>query len=134
MDKLKLKAYDVDPLKISKCIASTYIPKTTTTTEFSYKEIQLISHSNEQIVNLLISPLGFLCANSNSESHSWIRHARVAQSVHDQNAILIRRDNLLTLKVVKNIEKNQELMIWFSDDVQLIMQISFLNLHHIQGT
>ncbi|XP_063698093.1 PR domain zinc finger protein 13 [Culicoides brevitarsis] len=115
-----------------KCVASAYLPKHSSTKEFSVHELMLPEGS--ETIKVTISSTGLVCAKSETFTHQWIKCAKMAKGVHEQNAILVRSyGSTLMLDIVKDIKVDEEIFLWFSEEVQALMGISFLGLGNIQG-
>lgn len=77
---------------------------------------------------------GYLQPEPNLPSNSWITKIRLSNEVHSANSILETNSNRqIQLKLVKNIEAGQEVLLWFSQEVTTLMQIPFLTPINIQG-
>lgn len=115
-----------------KCVSGAYLPKSISTKDFSVQELML--PESEVVVKIVISTSGFVSAKSDLSTHQWIKCAKIANGVHEHNAILVRSyGSYVKLKIVKDIRVNEEILLWFSEEVQLMMGISFLSLENIQG-
>lgn len=117
-----------------KTLTSAFLPKNICTRDFSVRE--LILENPDTIPNkIVISPHGFVCVKSDMDTHQWVKYTRIANGVHEHNAILVRSyGSYLKLKVVKDIKVDEEILLWFSEEVQSMMGISYLGLENIQGS
>uniref|UniRef100_A0A336K394 CSON013507 protein n=1 Tax=Culicoides sonorensis TaxID=179676 RepID=A0A336K394_CULSO len=117
----------------STCISTVFLPRNISTKDFSVQEL-LLQENIDSVIKVVISTAGYICAKSDLNTHHWIKCAKIAKGVHEHNAILVRSyGNLMKLKIVKDIRENEEILVWFSEEVQSIMGISFLGLENIQG-
>lgn len=117
---------------LRKCVSVAFLPKNSSTKDFPVQELLL--PESDASVKVVISTSGFVCAKSELNTHQWIKCAKIANGVHEHNAVLVRSyGGYLKLKVVKDIRVNDEILLWFSEDVQSMMGVSFLGLDNIQG-
>lgn len=111
------------------------ILKDSITNEFYSHEILKIYEESE-IIRIGLSIEGFIVPkNSIFLGPKWIRVAKLAKGIHEGNAILEKSSTggKLRVRVVKTIEKDSEVFLWFSEEVAALMRINFLRLDNFQG-
>lgn len=114
--------------------AGEHLLKDTITCEFSSVELLQAAESVREVTRLATTPHGFLYATNSVPPFEWIRHAKLAKGVHENNALLERAPhNKLRVRIVKPVEKGSEIYLWFSEELCSFMQITFLRLDNIQG-
>ena len=66
----------------------------------------------------------------------WLLEARLADDCHSYNVLLQRggAGNTLVLYVVKSIRNGEELQLWFSEQMLVLLAVPFLTPLNIQGT
>lgn len=63
----------------------------------------------------------------------WIRNIRLANDIPSANASLELRNERLEVIVTKDLNVNEELLMWFSDELMSLLGIPFLTPANIQG-
>jgi len=65
----------------------------------------------------------------------WLLEARLADDCHSYNVLLQRSGagNSLVLYVVKSIRNGEELQLWFSEQMLVLLAVPFLTPLNIQG-
>jgi len=65
----------------------------------------------------------------------WLLEARLADDCHSYNVLLQRGGdgNTLVLYVVKSIRNGEELQLWFSEQMLVLLAVPFLTPLNIQG-
>lgn len=63
----------------------------------------------------------------------WIRNIRIADDIPGANILLHFHDDRVEVKAIKSININDELLMWFSEEVISFMGIPFLIPGNIQG-
>lgn len=115
----------------SRVFALNFLENKSSTQTFAGVNV-IVKKSNKQIyVNCT---KGYLQPEPSLPSNSWITKIRLSNEVHSANSILETTPNRqIQLKVVKNIEAGQEMLLWFSQEATSLMQIPFLSPINIQG-
>lgn len=115
------------------CFASCFIPKETKTKAFDFVDTSCNRKSNEQ-QSLRINSLGYLQINDNIPESIWINSLNIAHDTYSNNALLeINVERKLRIKIVKNVMINEEILMWFSEEILAIMNIPFLTPANILG-
>lgn len=127
---LSIKVQHADD-EVAKVRAGSTILKDTVTSEFACDDI--LRKFETGSVKLVVSTQGLLCARNTVFPFQWIRTAKLAKGVHESNTILERVGSRLRVRVVKTIEKDGQIYLWFSEEVAALMRITFLRLENIQG-
>lgn len=72
-------------------------------------------------------------ADSVMKSCNWIRSIKLASDVRSYNAVLeLTQSQLIRLRLIRDVTAEEELQLWFSEDVAALMQIPFLTPANIQ--
>lgn len=76
---------------------------------------------------------GFLQATNGTAG--WLKCVKISSDVHSYNALLeiSANESILQVRLVKDIPGNEELTLWFSEEVIRLMSLSFLTPQNIQG-
>ncbi|CAG9853690.1 unnamed protein product [Phyllotreta striolata] len=121
--------------------ASTVVPQGAVTELLDPES--LVGQPDVQQISVKISPNGYIeledrFASTWSPSTHWIRALRLSDDCHSYNVQLKLQTNSsqppkLVLQAVKSIEIGQELQLWFSEDVLVMLQMVFLTPANIQG-
>lgn len=70
----------------------------------------------------------------NYDEQFWIKKFNISQDTYSNSALLeMTSDHQLCIRIVKNVLKNEEILLWFSEDVLAEMNIPFLTPSNIQG-
>lgn len=86
-------------------------------------------------VMLAIDSDGFLKVNGEANKHQfWVKAINIAHDTYSHNALLeIGTDRKLRLKIVKNVVADDEVLLWFSEEILAVMGVPFLTPANIQG-
>lgn len=96
-----------------------------------FREIEVEGRSEELLI--AVDASGRL-TSANYDEQFWIRKFNISQDTHSNSALLeITADHKLCLRIVKNVSPNEELLLWFSENVLAEMNIPFLTPSNIQG-
>lgn len=112
-------------------IAGMTVLKDTVTSDFESQDILKVY--NGDTVKLGISGEGLLIARNAVFPFQWIRSAKLAKGIHESNVILERAGAKLRIRVVKTLDKDEDVFLWFSEEIASLMRINFLRLENIQG-
>jgi hypothetical protein len=65
----------------------------------------------------------------------WVLEARLADVCHSYNVVLQRggASNTVVLQVVRTIRRGEELQLWFSEQMLVVLAVPFLTPLNIQG-
>jgi hypothetical protein len=110
------------------------IEKNSSSHHFSFEQVLIDSHL----------PKRFSVMMHNIDSHIvpqdpllrnkfWMRNVRIADDIPGANVMLLFREDRVELKAIKNMNANEELLLWFSEEVISFMGIPFLIPGNIQG-
>lgn len=81
-----------------------------------------------------IDASGFIGNDQNFPENVWIRSLTIAHDTYSHNAQLeITSDHRLRVKIVKHLVVDEEIQLWFSDEILAIMTIPFLTPANILG-
>lgn len=77
---------------------------------------------------------GFIVNDQNFPESLWLRSLAIAHDTYSHNAQLeITSDHRLRVKIVKHLVIDEEIQLWFSDEILAIMTIPFLTPANILG-
>lgn len=109
------------------------IPKDSRTRSFDCIDI----HDGKSIDDktyISIDSSGFIHNNQNYSISLWLRSLSLAHDTYSHNAQLeVTSDHRLRIKIVKNLVRDEEILLWFSDEVLAIFGIPFLTPANILG-
>lgn len=81
-----------------------------------------------------INGSGFIVNDQNFSESVWVRSLSIAHDTYSHNAQLeITSDHRLRVKIVKDLVIDEEIQLWFSDEILAIMAIPFLTPANILG-
>ncbi len=113
------------------CYASEFIPKDTKTK--SIGTLDSYSTSDKMRKCFLAVRGGYLQANDKTAEHTWIKNIKLSMDTHSNNVILELLNNELCVRTIRNINVNEEVMLWFSEEILAAMYIPFLTPANIRG-
>ncbi|KAG4077430.1 hypothetical protein HA402_002857 [Bradysia odoriphaga] len=76
---------------------------------------------------------GYLQTIDKTPEHTWIKHLKLSTDTHSNNVILELFNNELCVRTIRNINVNEEVMLWFSEEILAAMHIPFLTPVNIRG-
>lgn len=72
--------------------------------------------------------------SANYDEKFWIRKFNISPDTYSNSALLeITGDHKLCIRMIKNLSQNEEILLWFSEDILAEMNIPFLTPSNIQG-
>lgn len=81
-----------------------------------------------------IDAAGFVVNDQHFPENVWVRSLTIAHDTYSHNAQLeITSDHRLRVKIVKHLVIDEEIQLWFSDEILAIMSIPFLTPANILG-
>lgn len=81
-----------------------------------------------------IDSSGFVTNDQHFPISEWLRSLKLAHDTYSHNAQLeISSNHRLRVKIVKNLVVDEEIQLWFSDEILAIMAIPFLTPANILG-
>lgn len=109
------------------------IPKDSRTRSFD-----CINLKGEQVAKsksfVSIDSTGYILNDQNYTESIWLRSLTLAHDTYSHNAQLeITRDHRLRVKIVKNLVIDEEILLWFSDEIIAILAVPFLTPANILG-
>lgn len=109
------------------------IPKDSRTRSFDCIDLK-----NEQVVKsksfISIDSSGYISNDQKYTESVWLRSLTLAHDTYSHNAQLeITSDHRLRIKIVKNLVIDEEILLWFSDEIIAILTIPFLTPANILG-
>lgn len=112
------------------------IPKDTKSRPFNYIDVTKSEFEQQQQQKLFVGTdsAGYLINDQRLSESVWLRTLSLAHDTYSHNAQLeITSDHRLRLRVVKNLVIDEEIQLWFSDDILAILSIPFLTPVNILG-
>lgn len=117
----------VDTVKTSAstvgCYASEFIPKDTRTK--SIDALDSYSAGDKLKKCYLSIRDGYLQMSDKTPEHIWIKKIKLSTDTHSNNVILEVLNNELCVRTIRNINVNEEVMLWFSEEILTAMYIPF---------
>lgn len=69
-----------------------------------------------------------------ADENQWLNWINISKDTHSNNATLeIVEENKLIIRTVKNVAADEEIFLWFSEEVLAQMDVPFLTPSNIQG-
>ncbi|XP_055526894.1 histone-lysine N-methyltransferase MECOM [Wyeomyia smithii] len=115
-----------------------YLPADSVSKTYSVEEIcQKTAMPGGRTINIRkSSSTGLLTPNeadSVMKSCNWIRSIKLASDIRSYNALLeLTSNQLVRLRLTRDVSADEELTMWFSEDISAHMQIPFLTPGNIQ--
>ncbi len=74
----------------------------------------------------------------NTKDWSWLKHIPLAEDCHSYNIELLQNlsetnSKTFRIKAVRRILPGEKLVLWFSHELTMLLQIPHLSLNNIQG-
>lgn len=128
-----IKAAETGPANGSYVIEP--IPKDTKSRSFGYIDVTKSELEQRQQKLLVgVDTAGYLVNDRRLSESVWLRSLSLAHDTYSHNAQLeITGDHRLRLRIVKNLVIDEEVQLWFSDDILAILSIPFLTPVNILG-
>lgn len=110
------------------------IVKNTLSQSFSFKDLSLdLNFPNKFSVKICgnskrLTPMDGVLSNK-----FWIRNIRIASDIPATNAVLEIINDKIEVVVIKDLSVNDELLLWFSEELVSLLGIPFLTPANIQG-
>lgn len=96
-----------------------------------FNDIEFDDRDEKLLIDL--NSNGLLCSVNYDEKY-WIKKFNISQDTYSNSALLeMTNDHKLCIRIVKNVLKNEEILLWFSEDILAEMNIPFLTPSNIQG-
>lgn len=69
-----------------------------------------------------------------SSPYQWLRNIRFSENIYSQNAVFeMTSAGNIRIRTIKSINKGEEIIAWFTDELALFMSINFLSPYNIKG-
>lgn len=109
------------------------IPKDTKSRSFD-----CIDLNGDQEINrksfVSIDSSGYISNDQHYTESMWLRSLQLAHDTYSHNAQLeVTGDHRLRVKIVKNLVIDEEIQLWFSDEILAILAVPFLTPANILG-
>jgi hypothetical protein len=113
--------------------ASEFVAKNSSSHQFSFDQVIIDSNLPRKFLvgahnNQLILP-----QEPHIRNKFWIKNIRIADDIPGANVLLHFVEDKIELKAIKSINSNDELLMWFSEEIISFMNIPFLVPGNIQG-
>lgn len=114
--------------------SSENIEKGCTSSDFGFNELSFDFKLTEKLfVKLTKNDRKLVARDHTIRGKFWIRHVKLAEDIHSANLILKLKEDKVEAQVIQNIRMNDELLMWFSEEIVSFMNIPFLTPANIQG-
>lgn len=102
------------------------------------RPVDCIDVTAEQVVRrktfISIDSSGYITNDQHYSESAWIRSLSLAHDTYSHNAQLeITSDHRLRVNIVKNLVIDEEIQLWFSDEILSMLAVPFLTLPNILG-
>lgn len=102
------------------------------------RSIDCIDLKSEQVAKsksfISIDSSGYITNDQRYSESVWLRSLTLAHDTYSHNAQLeITSDHRLRVKIVKNLVIDEEILLWFSDEIIAILAVPFLTPANILG-
>lgn len=134
-DSNKRRTHQIENiLKIShsSVIAESQIGKSSRSHQYSCDQV-LFDEVLPKKMTVRVQSDNFINPSDPTLNKFWIKSIRVADDIPGANVLLHLVDDKIELSTTKFIDANEELLLWFSDEILNVMGISFLMPANIQG-
>lgn len=115
--------------------SSCFIPKDTKS--YSVDSFEICAPSRDHLGSkkiLKVSSSGYLQSEDKTPESIWMRNLNLSNDTHCNNALLeMTSGKQLRVRMVKNVAPNEEILLWFSEEILALMQIPFLTPANIRG-
>lgn len=117
------------------CFASVAIPKGCQSRALENFEMYApLRDAREKHIRMRPSSLGVLQADGNVPDHQWIKSMRLSEDTYSNNAIIETVNHKqLQVRIIKNVQPGEEILLWFSEGILALMYIPFLTPANIRG-
>lgn len=89
---------------------------------------------HDKHVGLRVNSSGHLIAEGNIPDHVWIKAIKLSNDTQSNNAILeTTNQKQLRVRITKNVQIGEEILLWFSEEILALMYIPFLTPANIRG-
>lgn len=116
--------------KSSGVFSQIFLRKYSCSNEFNYYDVLNAKISDDKIYVTLEDKIIGLC----SGTWDWIKNVQISKDVHSFNVIIEKLDQFsMHIRTIRNIEIDEEIVAWFSDDILYSMGLTHLSPINIQG-
>jgi hypothetical protein len=110
-----------------------FIEKNSSSHHFAFDQV-LIDLSISRKLSVFAQSDGLIVPyDPTHRSKFWLKNVKIADDIPGANVLLHFQDDKVFLKAIKAINMNDELLMWFSEEVLTFMGIPFLVPANIQG-
>lgn len=122
-------------ITVSGCFASGIIPKGTHSRAVdSFDLYAQAKDLDEKNLRLRVNSSGLLQAETNIADHKWIKLIKLSNDTQSNNAILeMTSHKQLCVRILRNLQPDEEVLLWFSEEILAQMYIPFLTPANIRG-
>lgn len=122
-------------ISLSGCFASGTIPKGSQSQAVEKFEFYSSAKDlEEKNIRLRVNSAGYLQAEGNIPDHKWIKLIKLSNDTQSNNAILeMTSHKQLNVRIAKTVQPNEEILLWFSEEILALMYIPFLTPANIRG-
>lgn len=118
------------------CFAGTAIPKNCHSRALENFEMfaPIRKSTEKRHIRLRPNALGMLHAEGDVADHQWIKSLKLSDDTHSNNALLETvNQKQLHVRIVKDLQPGEEILLWFSEELLALMYIPFLTPANIRG-
>lgn len=107
-----------------------FLRKYSCSDEFNYYDVLNAKLSDDRIYVTFEDKIIGLC----SGTWDWVKSVHISKDVHSFNVIFEKLDQFtMHVRTIRNIEIDEEIIAWFSDDIIYSMGLTHLSPINIQG-
>lgn len=127
------KRIKFEPKPIRGSYAIEAIPKESKTRSFDCIDLNGEQEAKSKSF-ISIDSSGFIVNDQHYTESLWLRSLTIAHDTYSHNAQLeITSDHRLRVKIVKHLVIDEEIQLWFSDEILAILTVPFLTPANILG-
>lgn len=127
-----VKRVKIEPKSNKGSYAIETIPKDAISLPFDCIDLSGEDANSKSFIS--IDSAGYIRNDHNYSESVWLRSLTLAHDTYSHNAQLeISSDHRLRVKIVKNLVIDEEIQLWFSDEILVILAVPFLTPANILG-
>lgn len=117
----------------SSVTAESEIEKNTSSHQFMFNQVAFEDNFPKKF-SVVVQSDGLIAPQEAQLKHKfWFKRVRVADDIPGANVLLDMIEDKIELKTIKQINVNDELLLWYSEEILSFMGIPFLTPANIQG-
>lgn len=116
------------------CIATTFLQKDIKSKSFDVLELSALKNFVKPKIMLKISASGYLQTEDKLPERIWVKNVKLSNDTYSNNALLeITSNRQLRIRIIKSVRPDEEVLLWFSEEILALMYIPFLSPANIRG-